>query len=106
MAFVDRDTICAVPTIGGILSDVGISKLHNRFPDSVLLPVSVRLHNEHSKMRGRVPSFVVVEYQGKGVAMLPVEAEALGLEEAPCWVPDLSGVKSIPWPEDFKKAGI
>ncbi|MCH8500253.1 MAG: hypothetical protein LAT63_17430 [Marinobacter sp.] len=101
LEFVGRDELCAVPTLGGILSDLGLEKLRERFPDSVILPVSRLLAAAHNSDKEDPPAFVVVSWEGRGVALTPDEAEARSLQEAPNWVPDLSGVPSVPEMKDF-----
>lgn len=43
-----------------------------------------------------VKDWVVVPYQDRGVAMTILEAYERGLREAPCWLPDLTGVSTVP----------
>lgn len=83
-------TVVAVPTMGGIIAELPLSRdAAARFPEEVCLPVT-KLAAE--KRRG----WVVVEYEGRGVAMLESEAVARGLREAPNWIPDLTGARSVP----------
>lgn len=89
------DSYVAVPTMGGIITDFPLSRYSQlRFPAQVVLPVSERLARIHED--GGRPSWLVVLYHGKGVAMTVEEANSLGLCEAQNWIPDLTGVHSVP----------
>lgn len=73
---------CAIPLIGGILADLPLrARTASRIPAEFRLPVTVS-----AATAGR--GWVVVEYDGRGVAMLASEAAARGLTEAPNWIPD------------------
>lgn len=85
-----EEGVVAVPTMGGIIADLPFTKKDRaRFPESVQLPVS---KEAAKKRRG----WVVVEYQGRGVAMTEHEAKVLGLVEAPNWIPDITGARCVP----------
>lgn len=89
--------VVAVPGMGGVIVDLPLSSaVAARFPDEVCLRVTV---SAAKKRRG----WVVVEYEGHGVAMLEVEALARGLEEAPNWIPDLTGVRTAPAPGEIQR---
>lgn len=93
------DAVVALPTLGGIISDLPLSaETERRFPESVRLPVTVSA--------AKYDEFVVTEYRGRGVAMTVREAYERGLREAPKWIPDLSGVPAVPTRSDFSAAGI
>ncbi|REC93311.1 hypothetical protein [Kushneria indalinina] len=104
MEFVDRESLVAAPTLCGILSDLGLSRLRERFPDNFLLPVSQRVAKRFER-EGRA-SYMIVSWGGKGVAMNPREAEAFGLEEAPNWLPDTGFVPTVPQLSDFEAEGF
>lgn len=83
------DTVVAIPTAGGVLADTPLSgQSRRRFPDEVCLPVT--------KEAAKGGVWMVVEYEGRGVAMAPNEARCLGLAEAQNWIPDLTGVSCVP----------
>lgn len=84
--------IVAIPTLGGIISDLPLSlKDQRRFPENVCLPVTLAA----SKLT--YGGWVVCEVEGiGGVAMTIAEAYERGLREAPNWVPDMSGVSCVP----------
>ncbi|MDY0164303.1 hypothetical protein [Desulfobotulus sp.] len=87
----------AVPTIGGIIVPLPLSGDNkDRFPEEVVLSVS---RAAVIKKRG----WVVVELDGRGVAVTPAEAVALGLEEAEAWIPDLSCAPCVPKPGELKR---
>lgn len=104
MEFVDRDSLAAVPTLWGILSESGLNSLRRRFPDNFILAVSQRVAKRY-KSEGRA-SYMIVSWGGKGVAMSPLEAEAFGLEEAPNWLPDTGFVPTVPQLSDFEAEGF
>jgi len=106
LRFVPREELTAVPTMAGVLSDRGLRKLHGRFPDTVLLPVSQRLAEREQAKDGEPVRWMVVEWQGRGVAVTPDEAEAHGLTEARNWLPELDGVPFVPQREDFAAIGL
>lgn len=81
--------VAAIPTLGGIFADLPLSaRTLRRFPESVCLPVTLAAE--------QTESWVVVEWQGRGVAMTIDEAYERGLREAPNWVPNLDGVSAVP----------
>lgn len=99
--FVHRNTLCGVPTIGGILSDYGVTTLiHYGHKDHWLLPVTKRLLEAY--MNKQYPKFAVVNLRGTrwehtlpegvdGACVTEDEFLAMGLPEAPNWVPDGAG---------------
>lgn len=92
-----EEGVVAIPTLGGIIADLPLTKLDRaRFPEAVQLPVS---KEAAKKRRG----WMVVEHQGRGVAMMEHEAQALGLTEAPFWLPDITGARCVPAPGEIDK---
>lgn len=99
---VDRNTLCGVPTIGGILSDYGVRVLTGYgFKDEWLLPVSERLAEAYEDTNS--PKFAVVNLRGTewehllpdgidGACVTKEEFLAMGLPEAPNWIPDGAGI--------------
>jgi hypothetical protein len=91
-----RTDVVAIPTMGGLITDLPLSaESERRFPAAVCLKVSTKVVTDYE--------FVVVDLlgDGVGVALHPSEAKALGLEEAPNWLPDLTGVPSVPRPGEI-----
>lgn len=98
---VHRNTLCGVPTIGGILSYYGVKTLvHYGHQDHWLLPVTKRLLESY--MNKQYPKFAVVNLRGTrwehllpegvdGACVTKDEFLAMGLPEAPNWVPDGAG---------------
>ena len=97
------DTVCAIPTLGGIVADLPLSRRDgDRFPPIVQLPVTVAAAARAAKPRSG-GTWMVVEYEGRGVAMTVREAFERGLKEAPCWIPDLTGITGVPGIGDIER---
>lgn len=88
-------SVVAVPTMGGVIAELPLSRsAAARFPAEVCLPVTKRAAEQRQ-------GWVVVEHEGRGVAMLESEAVARGLDEAPNWIPDLTGARAVPAPGEI-----
>lgn len=84
-----RSDVVAIPTLGGIITDLPLSaESKMRFPPDVCLRVSEKVVNDHN--------FVIVNFDGEGVALHPEEADGLGLKEVQNWLPDMTGISSVP----------
>lgn len=86
-----KKDVVAIPTMGGVITDLPLSADSKmRFPPDVCLRVSEKVVNGHD--------FVIVDFNGDGVgvALHPFEAECLGMIEAKNWLPDITGVSSVP----------
>lgn len=115
-ALADRQKYCALPAVGGILSDYPAAANTWRFPDQVLLPISTKLAAQFEQRN--MTRWMVVDLTGttweellpegiKGAAVLPEEAKAMGLTEAKNWIPNLDKVDTTtPYLEDFHAADI
>ena len=96
-------SVCAIPTIGGIVTDLPLSRHSElRFPKAVQLPVTIAAAARAAKPRSG-GTWMVVEYEGRGVAMTVREAFERGLKEAPCWIPDLTGITGVPGIGDIER---
>lgn len=90
------ETVVAIPTLGGVITPLPLTAdSESRFPPQVRLPVSRRA----AELR---TGWVVVDYQGRGVAVLQSEAEERGLVEAPDWIPSLDGIPTVPEPGEIE----
>lgn len=103
-----HESVVCVPTLGRILDEYDVMLL-SRFPASVILPASKALGDAFLANPAAVPVWMVVEHEGRGIAILATEADEYGKEEAEGgYVPDLDalGIPAVPTMADFKRAGI
>ena len=99
------ENVVALPTIGGIVSDLPLSaESEHRFPESVRLKVTVDLEMEIERKRNS--RWVVVCCNGQGVAMTIKQAYERGLREERNWCPNLDSVPTVPGRRDFAAVGL
>lgn len=88
--------VIAIPTLGGILTNEPLTPTDElRFPQIVCLPVTAAA--------AKTKRWMVVKTPAGGLAVSEAEAAELGLDEQPCWVPDLRGVSCVPAPGEIER---